>query len=259
MTFPAQVRIGERFYKPFTKPTDAPSYTTIVYTMGYGDQKAIDLLGLTTQYMNPKSNFCHFDGWSQKGDWGAVTQFWKNVDYNFLMDIQKNRTTPVENWLIGDEDTSPPSRPLWIRNSELRCGHSVFSFAPVLVEADARGAPVEYSFQASYPTDRVARTIVFYNAIGMPKSMIPVIIDEKKKGVNIYQKYPYWIQRCSEVQWDSVNKRDKILWYPKGVEIYYVFFSKRDWATNTDTERMYIPKDCVTKTPNPNYPGYTGK
>lgn len=260
MSFPYSIRFGEKKY--IVKDGGEaggypiPGNYAIRYTMSYGDPDAIKYLGLTTEFLNPRSNFCHVDGWSQKEDWGAVTQFWSGVDRSFLMAIQPDDGISMnmkENWLINAQEDTFPARPLWVKDGILRCGHSVFGHNPVLLEADAFGNPVEYKILASYPTDRIKKEIVFYNAIGMPKSMIPIMLEEKKNGINLHKKYPYWIQRCSEAMW--INGKDIIGWYPKGGEIWYVFWSKFDWTHNSGDNRMLLPKDCTTVEPNPNYPG----
>lgn len=120
----------------------------------------------------------------------------------------------------------------------LRCGTSVFGEQQRLIKTNQDGSPVISKFITNYPTTPTVKELIpFYHVVGMPKSMIPVMTAEQAEGVDLHQKYPYWIQKCNQAVWK--NGIDTIDWFPKE-PIYYAIWSMEDWATNTQTTDMLM-------------------
>lgn len=236
-------------------PSPLPN-TALRYTMGYGDPLMIELFNLTCEGQFP-SNFNHYDGWSASTYWNAVSAYWKNVDYQFLKDIQPRDGSDIRNqmnWLVNHDETTKPTRPLWYKEGLLRCGHHVMGHNAVLVEADENGVPIPYIYTTSYPTTPSQyQEITFYNALGMPASMRDVIRSEIAQGIDPHKKYPWWIHRANSAIWDG--HRDKLDWFPawrdgmaSGGTIFYVFWSKADWETNTGTQKMLFAANALWET-----------
>lgn len=210
----------------------APAENTVIRKVrGYGHADIADLFGLDTNLTGP--NFNHVNYYHPGGGgFSAVTNFYKSVDYAYLMKLQPNPSRPVENWLIGDVTAGgKPSRPLWwdLDNQGqrlLRCGSSVFGENVVAVDA-VNGKPTVYYFWAAYPGRTKEESIPFHRVRGLKPS---------EMGKVTHQSHPWLIHRCNQA-----NEGNVIDWYPKGETIYYPVWDPMYWQMNTGVTAIYIP------------------
>lgn len=223
-----------------------PPEAGIFKTRGYGDPVMVELMGLHTDLTGP--NFNHVDLWSPSGGWGAVHK-WQILDrqaFNYLKAIQPDDFSEwgfiIEqkmNWLIGQTDGTPPSRPYWTEGdnwtgnwSKFLFGIMVFGHQLVKVETDTGGKPIPYVFRTSFPESSQKRDVIFYKPVGMKRSEI---------GKFTHETHPWFIQKTT-----AANERPQpntIDYAPRGV-MFHPVWDLNDWTTNYGSD-LYLAKDFL--------------
>ncbi len=181
----------------------------------------------------------------QKGEFGAITCFQElgRTELDYLKSIQPKDEFDLKkkmNWLIGLPNIRPPIQIYWSEEftwddpkiARIRFGTLVFGGQKVLVETDASGNRVEYTFTGTYRKKSQPELITFYKVIGMRKSEIGLPVTELLQEGKI--------QLCTSAVRGG-GKEDVYSETPKG-RVYHPVWSPLDYPSNYRTA-LYLAKE----------------
>jgi len=236
-----------------SKPLSDSQVGGVVTVRRWGDPELFALDGISTATIKV-GNFQEvplFHTLKDKpthGEFNAITCFQElgKAEMDFLKKIQPDDSKAYGfnlkqkmGWLVGAPDVRPPIRIYWSEKvtwddpnlKAFRFGTIVFGGQKVLVETDAAGHKMEYSFVGKYRGKEKSESIPFYKIVGMRKSEIgrpvPELLQEGK------------IQICTTASRGG-NFEDRYTETLKGV-VYHPVWSPLDYPSNYGNA-LYLAK-----------------
>ena len=200
---------------------NTPSFQDVYTLRKWGDPVLIDLLGATTDNLNPPSNFQVIKtatiGADGKPFFNDIKRF-QVVDYNYLKSLQYADDYTVQqkmNWLVNVDGEGV--RPYWMK------GTSILYFGPLVFGGQKVQLGETMSAVGQYPNRDRQEIITFRRLIGV------------RKNQNVtYKTHPHLIQHATEAGRD--NKYNE---FPRG-EIFHPVWSDIDHPANYGDGKLWI-------------------